>query len=47
MPIFDAMEGSLQKHVKNVQLWMRWAIRIGFTVGATFVAVSLPFFGAC
>ncbi|KAK9839961.1 hypothetical protein WJX74_001134 [Apatococcus lobatus] len=45
MPIFDAMEGSLQRHVKEVKIWMRYIVRILFTVGATFVAVSLPFFG--
>ena len=45
MPIFDAMEGSLQKHVEDVRLWMRWLVRVVFTVGATFIAVSLPFFG--
>ena len=45
MPIFDAMEGSLQSHVEDVKIWMRWIVRILFTVGATFVAVSLPFFG--
>ena len=45
MPIFDAMEGSLQKHVEDVKTWMRWLVRIVFTVAATFIAVSLPFFG--
>ncbi|KAK9861705.1 hypothetical protein WJX84_001624 [Apatococcus fuscideae] len=45
MPTFDAIEGALRRHVKKVNAWMRYGCRIGFVVGITIVAISLPFFG--
>ncbi|KAK9861707.1 hypothetical protein WJX84_002703 [Apatococcus fuscideae] len=38
-------EGALRRHVKKVNAWMRYGCRIGFVVGITIVAISLPFFG--